>query len=357
MKSPCRRAVARAALVMTLGSAAPAAAVVPYFAAPAPVVPPTPPAPAATPAPGTASAAPGAAPAATKLAEARLHFQQGVALYRDQNFDAALAEFQAAYAISAEPLVHYNLGLTHKALFRYGEAIDALERYLSESAARGQAVAKARRVEVEKIVAEMRSLLADVTLVVKPAAAAVLVDGRAVALGLEGIVKLPAGSHVVEASAPGYVADRRALTVVAGTPQTVSLDLVAVPRTGRLRVQASELGARVAVDGKDLGPSPVELELLAGGHTVEVAAPGYVPSRLEIAVAVGQARTVPVTLERPRVETHLPPIFGKWWFWAGLGAVAVGTTVAVVLWPASSQDPLTGSLGTSPSNAPGAGGP
>ncbi|HEX4406645.1 MAG TPA: hypothetical protein VH560_17525, partial [Polyangia bacterium] len=123
----------------------------PAFAAP-------PPAPPTSPAPVSAA----------KLGEARLHFQQGVALYKDQNFDAALAEFQGAFAISGEPVVLYDLGLTQKALFRYGEAIDTLERYLSDSAARGQPVAKARRAEVEKTVAEMKSLLADVTLVVKP---------------------------------------------------------------------------------------------------------------------------------------------------------------------------------------------
>ena len=308
---------------------------------------------AADPAPAPPTATP-ASTAAAKQGEARLHFQQGVALYKEQNFDAALAEFQGAYAISSEPVVLYNLGLTQKSLFRYGEAVDSLERYVSESAAHGQPVAKARRAEVEKIVAEMKSLLADVTLVVKPPEATVLVDGRAVALGVEGIVKLPAGSHVVEATAPDFVADKRAITVVAGAAQTVALTLVAIPRTGHVRVQTAELGARVAVDGKDAGPSPVELELVAGGHSVEVTAPGFVPNRLEVVVAVGQSRTVAVTLERPRApEAHAPAFLGKWWFWAGVGAVAVATTATIVLWPASTQSLLTGSLGTSPSTFQG----
>jgi hypothetical protein len=296
---------------------------------------------------------PPAAPSAAKLGEARLHFQQGVALYKEQSFDAALAEFQGAYAISAEPVVLYNLGLTHKALFRYVEAVDALERYLAESAARGQPVAKARRAEVEKLVAEMRSLLADVTLVVKPADAAVTVDGRPVALGLEGVVKLAAGSHVVEATAPDHVADKRALTVFAGVAQTVALTLAEVPHTGRLRVQAAELGARVAVDGKDAGPSPVELELVAGGHSVEVAAPGFVTSRQEVVVAVGQSRVVAVTLERPRApEPPAAPLYRKWWFWAGVGAaaVAVGTTTALVMRSPGTEGPLNGSLGTARSD-------
>jgi len=295
---------------------------------------------------------PTAAPvSAAKLGEARLHFQQGVALYKDQNFDAALAEFQGAYAISGEPVVLYDLGLTQKALFRYGEAIETLEKYLSDSAAHGQVIAKARRAEVEQIVAEMKSLLADVTLVVKPPEAAVLVDGRAVTLGIEGIVKLAAGSHVVEASAPDHVADRRTLTIVAGTPQTVALTLAPVPRTGRARVQATQMGARVAIDGRDVGPAPVETELVAGGHTVEVTAPGFAPERLELVVAVGQSRTVTVTLEPPRAPAPTwPAVFHRWWFWAAVGGVAVATTATIVLWPTKTEGPLSGSLGTARSD-------
>jgi hypothetical protein len=288
---------------------------------------------------------------AAKLGEARLHFQQGVALYKDQNFDAALAEFEGAYAISSEPVVLYDLGLTQKALFRYGEAIETLEKYLADSAAHGQPVAKARRAEVEKSVAEMKSLLADVTLVVKPPEAAVLVDGRAVTLGIEGVVKLAAGSHVIEASAPDHVADRRTLTVVAGTPQTVTLTLAPVPRTGHARVQATQLGARVAIDGKDVGPAPVEAELLAGGHTVDVTAPGFAPNRLELVVAVGQSRTVTVTLEPPRAPASTTPaVFHRWWFWAAVGGVAVATTATILLWPSKTESPLTGSLGTARSD-------
>src|SRR3569623_872247 len=126
--------------------------VVPQPAAPAPV------APAAGPvaAGGDAIVGPSTPPTPANLAEARLHFQQGVALFRDQNFDAALAEFRGAYGISGEPVVLYNVGLTFKALFRYAEAIDVLERYLAESAAHGHPVAKERRAEVETLVIEMR---------------------------------------------------------------------------------------------------------------------------------------------------------------------------------------------------------
>jgi hypothetical protein len=278
-----------------------------------------------------------------------LHFQQGVALYQEHNYDAAMAEFQGAYGASGEPIVLYNLGLTFKALFRYGDAVDALERYLSESQARGQALSAERRAEVAKNIAEMKSLLADVTIVVRPAEALVRVDGRPVTMGIEGIVKLGAGTHTVEASATDYASDHRDLTVVAGTPQMVSLTLVAIPHTGHVVITAAQIGARVSLDGRDQGPAPVEVELPAGGHQMEVTAPGYLTERSELAVAAGQSRTVVVSLDLPTVQAvQTQPFYHRWWFWTGVAvaAVAVGT---IALWPRT-QDPLAGTLGTTNSN-------
>ena len=293
-----------------------------------------------------ATPSPGGPPTPARLAEARLHFQQGVALFREQNYDAALAEFQGAYGISGEPIVLYNLGLTYKALFRYPEAIETLERYVTESAAKGHPVARDRRAEVETITGEMRSLLADVTIVLTPPDAAVRVDGRPVVLGVDGVVKLPAGSHVIEANAADYMAARRELTVVAGTPQSVSLALAAIPRTGSVTITASQIGAHIIVDGKDVGPAPVTLDLGAGGHQLEVTAPGYAPGRSEVAVAAGQSRTVNIVLELPP-EARMPvPFYQKWWFWAGLGGVAAVTAGTILLWPEQKQGPLSGTLGT-----------
>lgn len=294
--------------------------------------------------------APSAAPSLSQQAAlARLHFQQGVALYQDQNYDAALAEFVGAYGISREPVVLYNMGLTFKSLFRYGEAIETLERYLDESGAKGHPVSKERRAEVEAIVSEMKSLLADVTLVVTPPDAAVRIDGRAVTLGIEGIVKLATGSHAVEASAPDYKPGRQEITVVAGAAQKVTLTLIAIPRTGQVKISASQIGARVRIDGRDAGASPVVVDLVPGGHQLEVTAPGYAASRSELMIAAGQSRDVTITLDLPPPPADTRPIYRRWWFWTGVGvaAAAVGTALLV---PERTQPILAGTLGTANTN-------
>ena len=344
--NPMARALLRGAVCLLLASvAAPAWAfgppvVVPQPAAPAPV------APAAGPVAsgGDAIVGPSTPPTPANLAEARLHFQQGVALFRDQNFDAALAEFRGAYGISGEPVVLYNAGLTFKALFRYSEAIDILERYLSESAAHGHPVAKDRRNEVETLVNEMRSLLADVTVVLSPADATLRIDGHPTTLAIDGVVKLPAGTHVLDAAAPDHTPVRREITVVAGTPQSVPLELAAIPHTGHVTITASQIGAHISVDGRDLGAAPVTIELGAGGHQVEVTAPGYLPGRSELAVAPGQSRTVTIVLETPP-PPETTPFYHRWWFWSGAAVVAAATVTTILLWPASKQGPLSGTLG------------
>lgn len=285
------------------------------------------------------------------LAEARLHFQQGVVLYQEQNYGAALAEFEGAYAISREPIALYNIGLTYKALFRYQESVDALAKYLVEGGARVPGIPREKRSEVERLITEMKSLLADVTIVRQPASAAITIDGRSVTLGADGVIKLAAGLHVIEAGAPDYVSGRREITVVAGRPQSVSLILAPIPRSGHVRVSASQIGARVSIDGRDLGPAPVEADLLAGGHQLDVVAPGFAPSRTELVVAAGQTREITIVLDPPSQPAGPTPVYHKWWFWVGVGAAAAAaTTTAVMLAPASTQDPLIGSLGATNTN-------
>ena len=80
------------------------------------------------PAPAPPAPAPPAAPDPAVLEEAKRHFAQGVALYNDGNYNAALAEFEAAYRVRPSPGVLDNIGLTQKGLVRYNDAIASLGR-------------------------------------------------------------------------------------------------------------------------------------------------------------------------------------------------------------------------------------
>ncbi len=289
------------------------------------------------------AAAPGGALSAgdLKREEGRRHFQQGVALYEEGNFAGALAEFQAAYNTAPAPTILYNIGLTYRALYRYPDAIEALQRYLVEGASDGQLTPQ-RRAQLQRFIEEMKSLLAPITLVVTPAAAKVNIDGRETSVPENGLVQLAAGSHAFDVAADGHEAQHREVQVVAGEAATVEFHLRLIPRTGKVRVTTSVPAARIIIDGQDRGQSPLELELDVGGHQLEARADGYEPYRSELMLAPGQERNVDLELERPRPLDR--PLYKRWWFWTGLGTAVAGGTVAAFALRPGTQPPASGSL-------------
>jgi hypothetical protein len=286
------------------------------------------------PAPASAPLAPAPAPSkdATKE-EARRHFLQGVALYEEGNFTAALAEFQAANQMAPNPSVLFNIGLTEKALYRYADASRTLERYLIEGNQSGARLTPERRQQVVQLIEEMKSLLAPLRFLLTPGSARVTVDGRPMTVASDGSLSLAAGNHVVDVAADGYESQRREVIVVAGVPATFEFQLKLIPRTGRVNITSSRPGTRVLIDGQDRGLAPLVLELPAGGHQLEAQADGFEPFRSELVLAAGQERGVDIEMMLPPARAG-QPVYKKWWFWTGLGtAVAGGTAAAFLLRP------------------------
>ena len=294
---------------------------------------PRPPAVPAAPPPTQPALAPPPSPSSdSRKAEARRHFLQGVALYEEGNFTAALAEFQAAHDLAPAPAVLFNIGLTEKALYRYSDASRTLERYLLEGSKGEAKLTNERRQQVVQLIEEIKSLLAPLRFVLSPSDARVTVDGRPMVVGEDGSLALAAGTHVVDVVADGHESQRQQITLTAGVPASFEFRLKVIPRNGRVSITSSRPSTRVLVDGQDRGLAPLTLELPAGGHQLEARADGYEPFRSELVLAAGQERRVDV-------ELHLPPrtgqpVYNKWWFWTGVGtAVAGGTVAALVLRP------------------------
>lgn len=85
--------------------------------------------------------------------EARAHFDRGVTLTKALDYDAALREFELAYAAVPHYSVLYNIGQAQVALGRSAEATTSLQRYLDEG---GAAIDPKRRAEVEETVSRLR---------------------------------------------------------------------------------------------------------------------------------------------------------------------------------------------------------
>lgn len=271
-------------------------------------------------------------------AEAKRHFDKAVALYNDDDFDAALVEFETSYQIYPAPGLLYNIGLTQKILFRYVEAIASLNRYLEEA----RDVSAERLAEVRQLIADMKSLLADVTLTISPSGAIVSIDGRTVGTAPIPPIPLVAGHHLLELQAIDYQPLHKELIVVAGKPLALTFQLEALPRTGSARILSAPPNATIRIDGVLAPAGTLDFNLNAGGHTLEVSAPGYQTLRSELAVAAGQVRQVAVHLDPVVRMRHL---YQRWWFWTLVGgSVGALTTGLAVPFGTRTGPPLPGTL-------------
>ena len=97
--------------------------------------------------------------------------------------------------------------------------------------------------------------------------------------------------------------------------------------------------ADIAVDGKPIGRSPLELRLPAGYHVLLAEAEGKDPQKVTMTLALGDRRELDLELNAR------PGIASRWWFWTGIAVVVAGGVAGTVaLTTERSADP--GNFGT-----------
>jgi hypothetical protein len=172
------------------------------------------------------------APAAAETPDtedARSHFSDGLKLYKDGDFDAALVQFERAYAIKPNYKVLYNIAQTYFQLREYVEARDDMARYLKEG---GSAIDPERQAAASKDLADLEKRVARVTLTVNVAGATVLVDGKKVGTTpLSDPISVSEGQRTISVEAPNRGARQRLIRVAGGEQQALTLDFEDTPRT------------------------------------------------------------------------------------------------------------------------------
>lgn len=106
-----------------------------------------------------------------------------------------------------------------------------------------------------------------------------------------------------------------------------------------LEVRSVPAGARVLVDGNEVGTTPFSGEVLAGDRVVEVSKPGYTLRERRVAVGRGATTLVDVELDRVEPERKPAPHAALGWTPIGVGAAAVGAGVALIV---IEEDPVAG---------------
>src|SRR5579883_755987 len=172
-----------------------------------------------------ATAANAANPAAGE--EASNHFKRGLQLFDEGDYTLALVEFERAYQLAPNYRALYNIALVNMQLGRYSDAARTLEKYVHDG---GDGITPARLVEVKKMLAELKLRTATVDIGVNVAGAEVTLDGKPIdASSMHGPMMIDAGEHTLRATAPGYRAANKTMTLAGGDRASVRLDLVAVP--------------------------------------------------------------------------------------------------------------------------------
>jgi len=161
--------------------------------------------------------------------QARKHFGQGLKLYKDGDFDAALVQFERAYAVKPNFKVLYNIAQCYFELHQYVEARDTLSRYLKEGVG---SIEAERQAKVESDLSELQRRIAHVTLSINVAGATVYVDGKKVGVTpLTAAVDVNEGQRTISIETPDRGSKQRVVRVAGGEAQTINIDFAAASPT------------------------------------------------------------------------------------------------------------------------------
>ncbi len=190
--------------------------------------------PTATPRPG-APAPPAKADSADPVERARVHYERGIQLFNEENYDAALFEFDRAYELAPSYKILYNMGRIQRQQNNYAAAARSYSRYLREG---GAAVSPERRAEVESEMATLSPRIASVKVTVNIDGADVYADDIPVCTAtiesscvgkspLRAAIMVNGGRHKITATKQGYAPATALVSVVGSDSVDVKLDLVA----------------------------------------------------------------------------------------------------------------------------------
>lgn len=157
--------------------------------------------------------------------EASRHFERGYQLAQEGNLEAAIVEFEQAYALKPHPLALYNLGQAYAASGRAVQAVATLRRYLTEAEP-----SDGHRAQANAMIEHQRQRVGELVLQVSPAGAEISVDGVAIGTApLRNPIELTAGTHGVLVSLSGHEAQVERVLVIGKQRVTAAITLSPTP--------------------------------------------------------------------------------------------------------------------------------
>jgi hypothetical protein len=224
---------------------------------------------------------------------ARQHFARGYELTRDGAFDAAVIEFERAYAIEPHFSVLYNLGQAYASLGQSARAVQALERYLALG---GNAIPEARRAQVRDTIQYHAQRVGTLRLELEPADASVSVDGRKLDASVSRApIRLDAGVHGLVAERPGFALKALSIVIAGGRESRARILLEPLP-PGRLSTACPLLDVRLLLNGRERTLTSSGVLIAPGRHRISFERRGYVTRELTFEARPGAIISIPCGL-------------------------------------------------------------
>jgi hypothetical protein len=202
----------------------------------------------------------------SRLAEARRHFELGVAHFDRREWQAALVEFLTSRELATTRGNTKNAAICLRKVGRFDEALDMFEALLRDFP---DLPAADRELALREI-SELGASVGTLEIRNAPLGAEVSINGVARGTApLAGPVRLPAGTHTVRVVMDGALPFEARVDLAGRQAKVVEARLAALTQAGRLRV--TERDGRtldVFVDGARVGTAPWHGALAPGQHVV-----------------------------------------------------------------------------------------
>jgi len=194
---------------------------------------------------------PDTAAANSDVEQARKHFSQGLKLYKEGDFDAALIQFERAYAVKPNFKVLYNIAQCHFELHQYVEARDKLSQYLKEGDA---SIEAERKASVENDLRDLQHRIARLKLSVNVDGATVYIDGKKAGVTpLSGAIDVSEGQRTLSVETANRGSKQRVVQLAGGDEQAVSIEFEAPSSAAPLQPSRPEPTRAVPAQSSGLG--------------------------------------------------------------------------------------------------------
>jgi len=270
---------------------------------------------------------------AEKAEAAKLKKEADQLMDQDRYVDA-LALYEKAYGLTADPALLYNQGRALEAMGEYPEAVEKLEKFDREATP----ALRAKVPGLRDLIADLRKRIATLVVTTNAPNARLLVREKVVGtIDKEIRIRTRSGPATIEVVAEGFVPFKKEIDLAPSSVVKIDARL-ASKKSEPLVIVRTKPTADIAVDGKPMGRSPLEMRLAPGEHVLVAKAPGRQTEKIPMTLALGDRRELDIEL-RPQ-----PSLLSRWWFWTAVGTVVAGG-VAIAVATNIEREPTPGTFG------------